>query len=494
MKPTLYSKRQFLKLLGLGSLGLLFWQCYDSKSDNSVAEENNSENLGDINETTTPPLEFTDKDVIFLTRNDENYNSLRLGFNKRFNRFPKIISLCFTSIGVQAAVQKARTEKLKISIKSGGHSFESFSCEDNSMLVNLSKMNKIEWLDEENVVLQLACLLQEIYADFLPKKRIIPAGSCGTVAVGGLTLGGGYGFFSRKYGLTCDNLIRIKIVNSKGELLDSNDNPELLWACRGGGNGNFGVVTEMHFKTHQAPNSFSSYRLKYKNLSQNKFLSLIKVWFEYTQNLPQEAFSAFVLNGKTLTILVTNYQNHSSSFESGFQHLRDLADEYSPTYNQNLANALKRYYGRKEPLYFKNASAGLYKGIADIESILPELYNKVVSKPGIIYQINTLGGSIQNSEFEKNSAYPHRAYPYLSELQSYWDKASQEKVFLETFEEIQNLFTKIGIRAQYRNYPDVNFPHWETAYYGENYARLQKIKKALDPEDIFQHAQSIRIS
>src|SRR5690606_19979044 len=309
MKPTLYSKRQFLKLLGLGSLGLLFWQCYDSKSDNSVAEENNSENLGDTNETTTPPLEFTDKDVIFLTRNDENYNSLRLGFNKRFNRFPKIIALCFTSIGVQAAVQKARTEKLKISIKSGGHSFESFSCEDNSMLVNLSKMNKIEWLDEENVVLQPACLLQEIYADFLPKKRIIPAGSCGTVAVGGLTLGGGYGFFSRKYGLTCDNLIRIKIVNSKGELLDSNDNPELLWACRGGGNGNFGVVTEMHFKTHHAPNSFSSYRLKYKNLSQNKFLSLIKVWFEYTQNLPQEAFSAFVLNGRTLTILVTNYQN-----------------------------------------------------------------------------------------------------------------------------------------------------------------------------------------
>lgn len=488
------TKREFLKLLGMGSLGLVFWQCYDSKKEEPIDESPMNENSNSSSEqaSTQPAISFTENDVIFLTRNDENYNQLRLGFNKRFDRFPQVITVCFTEIGVQAAIQKANQEKLKIAVKSGGHSFESFSCGENSMLINLSKMNKIQWKDQENVILQPACLLQEIYADFLPKKRIIPAGSCGTVAVAGLTLGGGYGFFSRKYGLTCDNLTRIKMVNGKGELLDSQENPDLLWACRGGGNGNFGVVTEMHYQTHPAPNSFSSYRLRFRNLTEDRFMNLIRNWFDFTENLRNEAFSAFVLNGKTLTILITNFQNHSSEFESSFDTLKSLADDYSPTYNQNLATALKRYYGRKDPLYFKNASSGLYHGIQDIESILPEVFQKVTSKSGMIYQINTLGGAIQNSEFEGNSSYPHRKYSYLSELQSYWEKPSQESGFLEKFEEIQQVFHRHGIQAQYRNYPDINFPNWQTAYYGQNYSRLQKLKSEWDPEDLFSFEQSVR--
>lgn len=489
-----YSKREFLKILGLGSLSLIFWQCYDFKKEEENELSTGTDSEPKTNSNPEAKSEFTDKDVIFITRNDEKYDSLRKGFNKRFDKFPKTIALCFTTIGVQAAIQKAKTEKLKISVKSGGHSFEAFSCGNDSMLINVSQMNEIKWLGNDEVMLQPACLLQEIYAEFLPKKRIIPAGSCGTVGIAGLALGGGYGFFSRKYGLTCDNLTRIKMVDGNGNLIDSKDNPELLWACRGGGNGNFGVVTEMYFKTYQAPDSFSSYRLKYKNLNQERFMQLIQVWFGYTQNLQQEVFSAFVLNGKTLTILITNFLNHNSTFENSFNELKNLSDEYKPTYNQPLANALKRYYGRKEPLYFKNASAGLYKGIEEIQDLLPKVFEKVVAHPGMIYQINTLGGAIDNSDLEKNSSYPHREYPYLSELQSYWDNASSEKKFLTAFEEIQQLFHSKGISAQYRNYPDINFPNWETAYYGNNYRKLQEIKSKYDPEDLFSFEQSVRLS
>lgn len=493
MSQKSITKREFLKLAGMGSLGIIFWQCFDAKKEESIQET-----AGNLEETpNSAPIEkinFTHKDVQFLTRNDEEFDTLRKGFNKRFDNLPKIVALCFTTTGVQAAVQKAKEEKLKISVKSGGHSFEAFSSSSDSLLINLSQMNQINWLDDEKVILQPACLLQEIYADFLPKKRMIPAGSCGTVGVAGLALGGGYGFFSRKYGLTCDNLTRIQLVDGNGKIQNSDENPDLLWACRGGGNGNFGVVTELEFKTHPAPDSFSSYRLKYRNLDVNRFMQLIRAWFSYTSDLRKEAFSAFVLNGKTLTVLITNYQNHSSEFESTFSELRNLADEYKPTYNQNLASALKRYYGRKEPLYFKNASAGLYSGIQDIEKILPEVFEKVISKSGMIYQINTLGGEINNPEFEKNSAYPHRNFPYLSELQSYWESASQENSFLEKFEEIQQLFHKEGIAAQYRNYPDIHFPNWENAYYGKNYLKLQQIKSQLDPEDVFYYAQSVRPS
>lgn len=492
MKQKHFTKREFLKIAGLGSLGLIFWQCYDSKKEEKPKSSTDSIPENNPAPVTETQIEFTENDVIFLNRNDEKYNQLRKGFNKRFDKFPKIIALCLTEIGVQAAVQKAKSEQLKISVKSGGHSFEAFSCGNDSLLINLSQMNKIHWLENDQVSLQPACLLQEIYAEFLPKKRIIPAGSCGTVGVAGLALGGGYGFFSRKYGLTCDNLTRIKMVDGNGNLIDSDQNPDLLWACRGGGNGNFGVVTEMQFKTHTAPDSFNSYRLKFRNLNQERFMQLIRAWFEFTQNLPNEAFSAFVLNGKTLTILVTNFLKHNPNFESSFDELKTLSDEYSPTYNQPLANALKRYYGRKEPLYFKNASAGLYKGIDEIESILPQVFQKVVATPGMIYQINTLGGNIQNPEFEKSAAYPHREFPYLSELQSYWENQSAEQKFLTAFEEIQKLFQNQGITAQYRNYPDINLPNWETAYYGKNYKKLQKIKSQLDPHDLFRFEQSIR--
>lgn len=494
MGSNSYNKREFLKILGLGSLGVLFWQCYDFKKEeeNELLTESGSESKPNSNPDSK--INYTEKDVIFITKNEEKYNQLRQGFNKRFDKFPKVIALCFTNLGVQAAIQKAKSESLKVSVKSGGHSFEAFSCGTDSLLVNLSQMNKIQWLENDEVMLQPACLLQEIYAEFLPKKRIIPAGSCGTVGIAGLALGGGYGFFSRKYGLTCDNLTRIKMVDGNGNLIDSDKKPDLLWACRGGGNGNFGVVTEMYFKTHQAPDSFNSYRLKFRNLNQERFMQLIRAWFSFTSNLRNEAFSAFVLNGKTLTILVTNYQKHSSEFESTFNELKNLADEYKPTYNQPLANALKRYYGRKDPLYFKNASAGLYKGIEEIESFLPQVFEKVIANPGMIYQINTLGGAINNPEFEKNSAYPHRSFSYLSELQSYWDNPSQEKKFLSAFEEIQQLFRSNGINAQYRNYPDINFPDWETAYYGKNYEKLREIKTKSDPDDLFSFEQSVRLN
>ncbi|MEN9982533.1 MAG: hypothetical protein RI918_502, partial [Pseudomonadota bacterium] len=120
--------------------------------------------------------------------------------------------------------------------------------------------------NEEIVHLQTGCLLQEIYDYFLPKNKIIPAGSCGTVGIGGLSLGGGYGLFSRNYGLTCDNIIGLKMVGADAKIYDSDEHPNLLWACKGGGNGNFGVVTQLRFKTHQAPENLTSHVFKFRNL------------------------------------------------------------------------------------------------------------------------------------------------------------------------------------------------------------------------------------
>src|SRR5690606_11219110 len=103
MEQKNLTKREFLKIAGLGSLGLIFWQCYDSKKQEKPESSTDSIPTNKPASITETQIEFTDNDVIFLNRNDEKYNQLRKGFNKRFDKFPKIIALCLTEIGVQAA-------------------------------------------------------------------------------------------------------------------------------------------------------------------------------------------------------------------------------------------------------------------------------------------------------------------------------------------------------------------------------------------------------
>ena len=483
-----YNKRDFLKVVALGAAGLTLYHFYNIKKPVSK-EETRPEKLP---KNVSKPIDISTDDVVILNRDDEAYEKYRNGYNKRISLYPQAIAVCKTEKGVQYAVDFAKKNKLKIAVKSGGHSFEGFSSNNGGLVINVSQMKKIDWKEDDIVHLQPGCLLKEIYDNFLPRKKIIPAGSCGTVGVAGLTLGGGYGLFSRNYGLTCDNLIGLKMVGNDAKIYDSNDHPDLLWACKGGGNGNFGVVTELRYRTHVAPNNLSSYVLKFRNLDSNKFVVLTNKWFELSNKLPLEAFSAFVLNGKTLTILITNYLSHTSIFEETFSDLIKISDQYKASKNQNLASALKRYYGRENPLYFKNASAGMYKNAHDLLEVYSSIFDKVISNPGIIFQINTLGGNINLPEFEKNSAYPHREFNFLGELQAYWENPNQEKRLVGAFEEIQKIIKSNGVTAHYRNYPDINFDDWKNAYYGTNYEKLQSIKTKFDPEDLFHYAQGIQ--
>ena len=331
-----------------------------------------------------------------------------------------------------------------------------------------------------------------MYTQILPKQKIIPAGSCGGVGVGGLTLGGGYGLFSRKFGLTCDSLQEVTLVDAYGNIHSSKDNPELLWACRGGNNGNFGIVSELIFKTHNAPDYFTSHRFKVHNLTAETAKTLLEKWFALTSNLPLTCFSAFVMNGKTLNILLTDYENNPSVVQSFKEALTPFADKITIGEPKPLAVALKNYYGIQYPIYFKNSSAGLYESFSTIQSFISTVLQKVIDTPGMIYQVNTLGGNINNAEFEKSSAYPHRALPYLSELQTYWDLSSQTKKYEAAFEEVQQIFKANNIQTQYRNYPDINFEDWQHLYYGKNYERLQSIKQKYDPENLIRHDQSIK--
>ena len=433
----------------------------------------------------------SDVNVIYYKKGDAVYEELRKGFNKRINKFPAIIAFCKNEQGVAEAIKLATKNNLPVAVKSGGHCMEGFSCNNNGMVINLSTLNKVEWLDANTIRVGPACKLADVYHELLPKNKIIPGGSCAGVGIGGLTLGGGYGLLARKFGLTCDSLQSVTMVDGKGNIVDSNSDKELLWACKGGNNGNFGVVTSLTFKVHEAPATMQSFKFRSFNVNTARAKSILSKWFDLSKNLPDSCFSAFVLNHKTLYILITNAGKHTPALQQVIDELKSVSDKNTNSIRQPLAAALKNYYGRKDPLYFKNASAGLYKSFAEISGCIDKALDLVITTPGMIYQVNTLGGKILNKDFEVASAFPHRDCLYFSELQTYWEQPSQEKRLLQQFQQVQEVFINHGITAQYRNYPDINFVNWKEYYYSKNYGRLQKMKQKFDSANLFRYEQSL---
>ena len=444
-----------------------------------------------------PPKKSTagsapDTHIDLVDKNDPRYNTLRTGFNKRIDKYPKLIALCTSTDEVAAAVKYAHENGLPIAVKSGGHSMDGLSCNDGGMVINLSKMNGVAFLSDNKIKVGPGCSISNLYDIILPKGRLLPAGSCATVAVGGLTLGGGYGICARKFGLTCDHLVEATMVDGNGTIHNTKDDAELMWALRGGGNGNFGIVTEMVFSTHAAPPTLQAHYFKSRKLNPERAAAILQTWMELAPQLPDSCFSGYVLNGSTLNILITSYEPDDDQLPPLLKKLTVVCDEFRSSHTGTLQRMLRNYYGVGKPLYFRNSSAGLFKGYSDVAPFIKDIFEKVIATPGMIYQVNTLGGKINDPGFEKLSSYPHRGYDFVSELQAYANAPSQGKEQAAATTEILKITERHGISRQYVNYCSLEFSDWEHAYYGDNYSHLQAIKRKYDPNDNIRYPQSIK--
>jgi FAD/FMN-containing dehydrogenase len=432
--------------------------------------------------------------VRFVTPGAPDYATAREVYNAGILTQPKVIACCISEIGVQRALERAKADNWPVAVKAGGHSFEGFCLNDDGLVVSVSPMREMQ-LDPKTGILTAGagCRLEEVNQFLLARGRFLPAGSCRTVGLAGLTLGGGYGMFARKWGLTCDHLVRIKMVDGSGTARDSKEEPDLLWAARGGGNGHFGIFTELTFNTRAMPSQFSSWKFRAYKLDPKRATALLETWFEATSELPNEAFSAWIMNGSQVTVVVITIGSREQKGLVAFRRrLAGLTNKMTSGGPTSLKRALSWYYGEQGPVYFENASAGYYKQMADIAPALPGVFEEVLSVPGLIFQINTLGGAISS---DVEGAYPHRAFPYLGESQAYWESPSHAARLQEAAGRMREHIAQAGITRHYANYPDLAFKDWPTAYYGaENYARLQQLKRRYDPENRIRYPQSVQPS
>ena len=187
-----------------------------------------------------------------LVPGDPGYDEARTLWNAMIDRRPALVVRARNAADVAAAMDFARTHDLLLGVRSGGHQIAGLAVADGALLVDLSQMRAVAVdPDKRTVRVEPGATLGEVDAATQPYGLAVPMGINSTTGIAGLTLGGGFGWISRKYGMTIDNLRAAEVVTADGKTVraSADEHPDLFWALRGGG-GNFGIVTAFEFDLH----------------------------------------------------------------------------------------------------------------------------------------------------------------------------------------------------------------------------------------------------
>ncbi len=201
--------------------------------------------------TALPPLpNLPASDVQFLRPSDQHYADFLPAASKRKQLAPKLRAICKTEHGVSVMVDWVRRNGLTFATRCGGHSYEGLS-QTTGVAIDVRGLKRIA-VDKasELVTVGAGVSLFELYSALAAKGLALQAGSCPTVGVSGHLTGGGHGLLARSHGLTCDALVEATLVDARARVLRANvqSEPDLYWACRGGGGGSFGIATEFKIK------------------------------------------------------------------------------------------------------------------------------------------------------------------------------------------------------------------------------------------------------
>lgn len=225
---------------------------------------------------------------------DPSYDESRKVWNGSIDRYPALIAHCRGVPDVIAALSFARRTGLVVAVRSGGHSFPGLSVCDGGMVIDLRSMNQIHVdPDAGTVRAQAGVLLGELDRATQAFGMAVPTGSVTHTGLAGLTLGGGFGWLMRKYGLTIDSLLSVEVVTADGDVVYASEaeNQDLFWGVRGGG-GNFGIVTEFEYRLHAVGPTVLSGLLLWPLDDGSQ---VVRFYREWAESAPGELTTALVL-------------------------------------------------------------------------------------------------------------------------------------------------------------------------------------------------------
>ena len=228
-----------------------------------------------------------------LTPADAGYDDVRPAFNAMHQGRPAVVVGCGGTADVVAAVNFARDRGVPVAVRGGGHSIAGLSTIDGGMLIDLGAMNGVQVDAERRLVhVQGGAVLGDVDRETQAFGLVAPSGVVSDTGVAGLTLGGGYGWLRRKYGLACDSLVEAQVVGADGEVrtASADSHPDLFWAIRGGG-GNFGIVTSFTFRLQELGPEVAFAAVMYPI---EEVADVLRKWRDYVEQAPDEVTSVCV--------------------------------------------------------------------------------------------------------------------------------------------------------------------------------------------------------
>ena len=438
---------------------------------------------------------------------DRGFEKVSLPLNLRYAEIqPQGVSLCTGEADVRESVVWARESGVPVSIRSGGHNYAGYSTGP-GLVVNVGGMRDVDVDDGAGTVKAApGARNTTIYNGLQPHGVAISAGRCPSVAVGGLVLGGGIGFSSRLFGLTCDHLIEADIVTAAGETLRCSEaeNEDLFWALRGGGSGNFGVCTSYTFETRPVED-VTIYDVAWE---WDDAAAAIAAFQEAIADAPDE-LSARIGVGRP---------GIPESAGAGLPVVNALGQYFGPEEElvELLEPALKagrlksslierRTFWSAKDYFFATTPKVAYAvksdyldeplGEAGVEALLAavEEWPGSSNEDGAGAAMFRSGGAINRVPADA-TAFVHRSQFAVLATESTWTPEDSEGTVQANVEWLDSLAERLAPHVSgsaYQNFIDRGQPDWERAYYGANFDRLVEVKRRYDPDGLFDYEQGI---
>jgi FAD/FMN-containing dehydrogenase len=439
-----------------------------------------------------------------LTAASPGYAEARTIWNAMIDRRPALFVQCTGADDVVQAVRFARAHDLIIAVRGGGHNIAGNALCDDGLVIDLSPMQRVE-VDPaaKRARVEAGATLANVDAETQKHGLATPLGINSTTGVAGLTLGGGFGWLSRRFGLTVDNLISADMVLASGERVrvSATEHPDLFWGIRGGG-GNFGIVTSFEFQLHQVGPQVLAGLIVHPLDDAKKVLQFYRT---FAEDAPEEFVCWFVMrkapplpflapewHGKEILALAVCY---SGSIEEGERVIKPFRTFGNPIADVVAPNPYAAWQTILDPLlapgarnYWKSHDfAGISDGL--IDTFID--HARRIPDPQTEIAFAQLGGAVSRVPHEA-TAYNHRDGRFVMNVHGRWDDPAADERCIGWARSLFQAAAPFSTGSVYVNFLTQDEGDRVRAAYGGNYDRLVALKTTYDPTNLFRVNQNIR--
>jgi len=435
---------------------------------------------------------------------DAAYEDARKIWNAMIDKRPALIVRCASTSDVVRAVNFARDNSLVLAVRGGGHNIAGSAICDDGLVIDLSHMKAVS-VDPgtRRATVEGGATLADFDAATLAHGLATPLGINSTTGVAGLTLGAGFGWLSRKYGMTIDNLESAEVVTAAGEVVraSATEHPDLFWALRGG-SGNFGVVTRFEFRLHPVGPNVLSGLIVYPFAQAKQVLQQyrdfvakapdeLSVW-TVLRKAPPLPFLPEQVHGTEILALALLYAGDPSQGEALIEPLRKFGTPvgehvgvqpytaWQQAFDPLLAPGARNYWKSHN---FSKLDDKLFDAVIEYIGKLPS--------PQCEIFFGAIGGATTRPAPD-SAAYAHRDAQFVMNVHGRWDEAADDDRCISWARDFYKASAPFASSGVYVNFLTADEADRVRSAYGPNYDRLTQVKRMYDPANLFCTNQNIK--